>query len=147
MRFEGTLNIIAPREKVWKFLTDAEFVSRCAPGVKEMEVVIPEKKYLAVASVGFGSVVAVFKTDIEFQEFKELEFAKVRAHGTAPGSAVDATSEMLLTDGVDGSTDVKWTADIVIVGNIASIASRLMGSITKKLTHMFFDCVKKQIEA
>jgi len=147
VRFEGTLNIIAPREKVWKFLTDAEFVSRCAPGVKEMEVVIPEKKYLAVASVGFGSVVAVFKTDIEFQEFKELEFAKVRAHGTAPGSAVDATSEMLLTDGVDGSTDVKWTADIVIVGNIASIASRLMGSITKKLTHMFFDCVKKQIEA
>ncbi len=147
MYFEGITNIIAPREKVWKYLTDAEFVSQCAPGVKKMEVIVPDKKYQAVATVGFGSVVVEFKTVVEWQEFKVLEFAKIKAHGTAPGSAVDATSEMFLMDSVDGSTDLKWTADIVVAGNIASIASRLMGSITKKLTNMFFDCVKKQIEA
>lgn len=147
MHFEGTVNIIAPREKIWEFLTNAEFVSRCAPGVKEMKVVIPHEKYLAVASVGFGSIVAVFKADVEFQEKKEPEFAKVKLHGDTPGSAVDATSEMFLSNGVDGTTHLRWTADIVVAGKIASIASRVMGSVTKKLTTQFFECVKEQIEA
>jgi len=83
MHFEGTVEILAPRDKVWKFLTDAEFVTQCAPGVKEMEVVIPNEKYFAVASIGFGSVVAVFKTNVEFQEMDEPDFATFRTVQTA----------------------------------------------------------------
>ncbi|MEJ2563291.1 MAG: carbon monoxide dehydrogenase subunit G [Anaerolineales bacterium] len=147
MYFEGTVEIHASREKVWKFLTDADFVAKCAPGVKEMEIVIPDEKYFAVAKIGFGSVVATFKTDVTFEELKEPDFAAVKAHGKALDSAVDATSQMFLSDGVDGTTELKWTADIVVVGKIASIASRMMGSVTKKLTSRFFECVKKQIEA
>lgn len=147
MHYEGTVNILAPREKVWNYLTNAEFVAQCAPGVKEMEVVVPQEKYFAVAKIGFGSIVAVFKTDVEFQDMKEPEFATVKAHGDALDSAIDATSEMFLSDGVNGSTELKWTADIVVVGKIASIASRMMGSVTKKLTNRFFECVKTQIEA
>lgn len=147
MQFEGTVKIFTSREVVWKFLTNAEFVTQCAPGVKEMEVITPNEKYLAIASVGFGSVVAVFKTDIEFLEMKKPEFARVRAHGDASGSAVDATSEMILLDCEDGSTELKWTANIVVVGKIASVASRMMDSVTKKLTTNFFECVKQQIEA
>ncbi len=147
MHFEGTVNIVAPRERVWEFLTNAEFVSQCAPGVKEMEVVVPNEKYLAVASVGFGAVVVVFKADVEFQELREPEFAKVKAHGDASDSAVDVISEMFLSNGSDGSTDLNWNAEIMVVGKIASVASRMMSSVTKKLTTMFFECVKKQIEA
>lgn len=147
MHFEGTVEIHAPREKVWKYLTNAEFVTQCAPGVKEMEVIVPNEKYFAVASVGLGSVVAVFKTNVEFHALKELEFARVRAHGDAPGSAVDASSEMTLSNGANGSTELKWTADIVVVGKIANIASRMLGSVTRKLTNSFFECAKRQIEA
>ena len=147
MHLEGSVNIIAPREKVWKFLTNADFVSHCAPGVKEMEVVVPNEKYYAVASIGFGSVVASFKTNVDFQEMREPEFARVRAHGDASGSTVDATCEMILSNNANSSTELYWTADIVVVGKLAIIASRMMGSLTKKLTSMFFDCVKRQIEA
>jgi carbon monoxide dehydrogenase subunit G len=146
VHLEGSVSISAPREKVWKYLTDAEFVAQCAPGVKEMEVITPNEKYRAVASIGFGSVVAVFKTDVMFEEMKEPEFARVRAHGGGSGSMVDVTSEMRLSDNGDGSTEMRWTADVDVSGRIASIASRVMGSVTKKLTQAFFDCVKKQIE-
>lgn len=146
MYFEGTVNINAPREQVFKFLTDADFVAQCAPGVKEMLVIVPKEKYQAVAAVGFGSVVAEFRTDVEFLEMIPHDRAKVKAHGNAPGSAVDAISEMFLTDGLNGTTDLQWTADIAVVGSIASIAARLMGPVTKKLTGMFFECVKGKIE-
>jgi len=147
MHYEGIVNIHAPRRKVWEYLTNAEFVTQCAPGVKDMEVVVPSEKYIAVASVGFGAVVVEFKTDVEFQELREPEYAKVKARGKAPGSAVDATSEMILSNSKNSVTELKWTADIVVSGKIASVASRMMGSITKKLTAKFFDCVKEQIEA
>jgi carbon monoxide dehydrogenase subunit G len=147
MHYEGTVNIAAEREKVWAFLTDADFVSQCAPGIKAMEIVVPNEKYLAVASIGFGAVVAEFKAQVEFLEMKEPEFARVKAHGDSSDSAVDVTSEMHLTDGSNGSTDLAWSADIVVLGKIASVAARMMGSVTKKLTNKFFECVKDQIEA
>ncbi len=147
MYFEGTVLINAPRDKIWKFLTDADFVAQCAPGVKEMIIIVPNEKYQAIATIGFGSVAAVFRTDVEFLELVPIERAKVRAHGDAAGSAVDATSEMILSSSADGSTELKWTAEIVVVGKIASVASRMMGSITQKLTTKFFECVKRQIEA
>lgn len=147
MHFEGTVTISAPREKVWKSLTNAEFVAQCAPGVREMKVIVPDEKYIAVASVKFGAVAAVFKANVDFLEMREPESAKVKAHGDTPGSAVDIMSEMVLSPGVDGTTELKWNADIEVVGKIASVASRMMSSLAKKLTTKFFECVKRQIEA
>lgn len=146
MQLEGSVNIKAPRTKVWSFLTDPDLVSQCAPGLQSMEVIVPNKKFKAVAAIGFGTVKLTFKNDVEFVELDEPNRAKIKVHGTAPGSAVDVMSEMFFSDGPDESTDLKWTADIVIVGTIASLASRLMGGITKNLTGEFFNCIRKKIE-
>jgi carbon monoxide dehydrogenase subunit G len=53
---------------------------------------------------------------------------------------------MELADGANGSTDLAWSADVTISGTIASLAARLMGSVTQKLTASFFDSVRKDIE-
>ncbi|HEX6303868.1 MAG TPA: carbon monoxide dehydrogenase subunit G [Anaerolineales bacterium] len=147
MQFDGTVNIEAPREKVWEFLTDPNLVSQCAPGLKSVEVIEPDKKFRAVAGVGFGSVKVTFETDVEWVEVDAPNYAKMKAHGKAPGSGVDINSTMKLSDGPDGATEMQWSADIVVVGTIASMASRLMGSVTRRLTADFFNCVKDKIEA
>jgi carbon monoxide dehydrogenase subunit G len=115
--------------------------------VQSVEIVVPDQKFRAVASVGFGSVKATFVTDVEWLEVDSPSRAKMKAHGKAPGSAMDAISEMKLSEGADGSTDLKWSADVTVVGTIASLAARLMGSVTQKLTGEFFNCVKKKIES
>ena len=147
MQFDGTVNIEAPRERVWEFLTDPNLVSQCAPGLKSVEVIEPDKKFRAVAGVGFGSVKVTFETDVEWVEVDAPNYAKMKAHGKAPGSGVDINSTMKLSDGPDGATEMQWSADIVVVGTIASMASRLMGSVTRRLTADFFNCVKDKIEA
>jgi carbon monoxide dehydrogenase subunit G len=73
--------------------------------------------------------------------------AVMKAHGKAPGSAIDATSEMKLIPVAGDRTTLSWTADVVVLGTIASLAARLMGSVTDKLTGDFFSCVKAKIEA
>lgn len=147
MKLEGTVTIQAPRERVWSFLTDPHQVSQCAPGVESVEVVIPDKSFRATASIGFGTVKARFTGDVEWLELDRPNRAKMKAHGKAPGSAADVVSEMTLGEAPNGATELRWTADVNVVGQIASLAARLMGTVSKKLTAVFFDCVRSKIEA
>jgi carbon monoxide dehydrogenase subunit G len=147
MHLEGSVNIKASRETVWQFLTDPNKVSQCAPGVETVEIVEPGKKFRAVAAIGFGTVKARFAGDAEFVELEAPNRAKIKAHGNAPGSATDVMSEMFLSDGPEGSTEMRWTADIVVLGQLASLAARMMAPVSQKLTEQFFACVKKKIEA
>ncbi|MFP3854417.1 MAG: CoxG family protein [Anaerolineales bacterium] len=146
MELSGSTEIDAPRERVWNFLTDPNEVSKCAPGLESMEVLEEGKKFRAVVSVGFGSMKSRFSADIEWLELDEPDRAKMKAHGTAPGSTADAVSEMLLSETESGGTKLDWSADVSIQGTIASLASRLMGSVTQRLTGEFFNCVKKNVE-
>ena len=146
MRFEGKVAIQAPRQEVWNYLTDPEKVAGAAPGLDKLEILEPGKKFRATTSIGFGTVKVKFVNDVEWVEMTPPTNAKMKAHGTAPGSGVDATTSMTLTDAADGGTDLAWSADIQIVGTIASMAARLMGGVTKKMTAAFFDKVREQIE-
>jgi carbon monoxide dehydrogenase subunit G len=147
MHFEGKLNIKAPRDKVWAFLTDPDAVSKCAPGLESLEIVEPGKKFRATTSVGFGAVKVRFVNDVEWVELDAPKRASMKAHGKAPGSGVDATTAMDLSDGANGGTDLAWQADVSVVGTVASLAARLMSSVTNKLTARFFDRVREEIEA
>lgn len=146
MNFKGTVTINAPREKVWRFLTDPQELTQCAPGLESLEVITPNERFRAVASVGFGAIKATFTADAEWIDVDPPNQARMKVHGKAPGSAVDATSQMKLSDGADGATVLDWSADVTIIGAIASLAARLMGTVTQKLTASFFDCVRKRIE-
>jgi len=147
LQFAGTVTIEAPRAKVWKFLTDPHSVGLCAPGLESLEIINPDKQFKVVASVGFGSVSVKFNMDVEWLEIDPPNRGKIKARGSAPGSAVEGSSEMILRDLPNGSTELDWSADVVVFGTIASLASRLMGSLTRRLTGEFFNCVKAKIES
>ena len=146
MLLKGDVTIHAPRKKVWDFLTDPNQIGQCVPGLEKIETIEELKRYRGVVSVGLGSVKARFSGDVEVLELDEPNRAKLRAHGTATGSAADAVSEMSLSDGPDNSTVVKWTADISVSGQLASLVSRLMVPVSQKLAGVFYDEVRKRIE-
>lgn len=147
MQFQGEVNIEAATEAVWKFLTDPHAVGQCVPGLESIEVITPDEKFRAVAQVGLGSVKVRFTTDVEWLELEAPNRATMKAHGRAPGSTMDASSTMVLEPRGEASTQLIWTADVTVQGTIASLASRLMSGVSRRLTAEFFDCVKEKIEA
>jgi carbon monoxide dehydrogenase subunit G len=146
VHFEGKVNIKASRPDVWAFLTDAESVSQCMPGLESIEIITPSKKFRAIGALGLGTVKIKMNTDVEWLELDAPNRATMKMNGTAPGSSIDVASEMQLADGPDGSTDMDWSAEVKIHGTIASLAARLMKPVTQKMTGQFFGCVKKKIE-
>jgi uncharacterized protein len=147
MQLKGNVTIRAPRKQVWDFMTDPEQIGQCVPGVEKIEMIEPLKKYRGTVSIGFGSVKARFSGEVDVLELEEPNRAKLKAHGSASGSVADATSEMSLSDGPDGSTLVDWTADVNVSGQLASLAARLMVPVSQKLSNQFYEEVRKRIES
>ena len=147
MILKGDVTIRAPRKKVWDFMTDPDQIGQCVPGVEKIEMIEPLKRYRGIVSVGFGAVKARFSGDVEIIELQEPNYAKLKAHGSATGSVADAVSEMNLSNGPDGATQLHWTADVTIGGQLASLAARLMVPVSEKLAGIFYDQVRKKIES
>ena len=146
MLLKGNVIIHASRKRVWDFLTDPNQIGQCVPGVEKIETIVELKKYRGIVSVGLGSVKAKFSGEVDILELDEPNRAKLKAHGTATGSAADALSEMTLSDGENGATVVNWTADINVSGQLASLVSRLMVPVSQKLAGVFYEEVRKRIE-
>src|SRR5574342_492713 len=86
MQFQGTVEIAAPRDRVWAFLMDPQQVGSCGPGVESIEV-IDADHFKAKAKVGGGFISARFAVDMTVAERQEPDLAVLKAHGRAPRAA------------------------------------------------------------
>ena len=145
MHFQGTVQIAAPRDQVWAYVTDPNRVGACGPGVESIEL-IDAAHFKARAKVGIGFISAKFVVDGELAIITEQEVAEVKAHGQAPGSAVDATATMRLSDGSIGTTVMAWDAEVAISGTLASLGARLIEGTANKMIAQTFACMKAKLE-
>ncbi len=146
MQFQGTVDIAAPRDHVWAFLMDPDQVGSCGPGVESIEVVDADH-FKAKAKVGVGFISARFSVDLTIAERDVLNRAVIKAHGQAPGSAVDANANMALSGPAEGPTTMDWSADVLIAGTLASVGARLIEGTANKMIGQMFDCVRSKLEA
>ena len=146
MKFSGIVRIDAPRDRVWAFVIDPEQVSQCGPGVEKVEI-LDAQHFKATAKVGIGFISTRFVVNLEFVEATAPDSATIKAHGQAPGSAVDATARMRLSDGDDGGTVMDWEADVNIAGSLASIGARMIEGTADKMIAQTFDCMRSKLEA
>ena len=145
MHFEGSVPIKASRETVWAFVTDPEQVGQCGPGVESIDV-IDETHFKAAAKVGVGFINAKFNVNMEFAELQPPDRAVIKAHGQAPGSAVDANASMSLSDDGAGGTIMDWVADVNLSGTLASVGARLIEGTANKMIGQTFECMRAKLE-
>ena len=146
MQFSGTVEIAAARDRVWAFLMDPNLVGSCGPGVESIEVV-DDDHFKAKAKVGVGFISARFTVDMSLAERTEPDHAQIKAHGQAPGSAVDATADMTLSGPPEGPTGMAWSADVSIAGTLASVGARMIEGTANKMIGQTFDCIRAKLEA
>ena len=125
---------------------DPNQVGSCGPGVESIDVV-DEDHFKAKAKVGIGFISAKFNVDMTVAEKNAPDLAVLKAHGQAPGSAVDATANMALSGPAEGPTTMDWSADVLIAGTLASVGARLIEGTANKMIGQTFDCIRSKLEA
>ena len=146
MDIQGTEIISAPREKVWAFVTDAESVASCTPGVKSVRILEPGKRFEVVGGIKLGTVGLNAKNVIEFTDLVELEEARMKIRGRGPGTTIDATAELRLRNEESG-TALDWKGTVAVRGTLAALASRLLKPVTEKVLREMFAEMRSKIEA
>jgi len=146
VQFSGSTEINAPRDRAWAFVIDPQQVGWCGPGVESIEA-LDATHFRAKAKVGIGIISARFTVDLELLEANAPDRAAIKATGQAPGSAVEAAGEMRLSGPEAGPTTLDWSADVAILGTIASVGSRLIEGTADKLITQAFDCMRAKLEA
>ncbi len=146
MRFEGTLDIAAPRDRVWSFLTDPKQVTTCAPDVQRLDIADPHH-FNVVVRAGVGPIKSTFTMNVQFIELDRPKHAAVLARGQAPGSAVEMVSNMDLAEFDETHTVMEWSSEVTVSGMIQQVGARLLQGAADKITQQVFACIKAKLEA
>jgi uncharacterized protein len=146
MHFEGTFDVKSPKDKVFGVLMDPNQVSQCMPDLQKLEIKSPDD-YTAVVKAGVSFIRGDFNMHFTVLEKNPPTHAKLVAHGTGIGSTVDLDTLMDLSDGPNGGTSMKWSAEAKIGGRIASVGQRLMEGQAEKIIKQLFTCLEGKLNA
>lgn len=137
LTFAGSPDVAAPRETVWARLLDPSAVAASAPGVESVEALDPSR-YRVVCAFGVGSIKARFTLHVQLSDLAPPESARMRAHGTAPGSVVDVQTGVRLEPLGEGQIRLHWIAEATIGGTIASVGARLFEGTARRIMDRFW---------
>ena len=145
LHFEGVFVVSAPREQVFGAVGDPNQVARCIPDLRKLEVRSTDEFDVVVGirvAVITGELAMHFRT----VEKEPPSRAKLTAHGTGLGSAVDLEMVTELAVQPGGGTSMKWTAEATVSGKMASLGQGLMKSQAEKMIRQLFDCLRSKLE-
>ena len=146
MRFEGTLDISAPRDRVFAFLTDPAKVTTCAPDLRSLEIADPHH-FTVVVRAGVGPIKSTFTMNVQLLELDRPKHAALLARGQAPGSAVEMVSNINLAELDANNTVMEWWTEVTVSGMIQQVGARLMQGAADRITQQVFACLKEKLEA
>ena len=144
MKLDGTFTLRSPREKAWAFFLDPKALSVAIDDPHTIEVV-DRDNFKGTIRAGVAFIKGTFTWSATVKERTEWERARIQVHGSGMGSAFDIDSTIEMSE-AGGQTTVRWSADVVLNGTVASMGARLLQGTIDKKTNAFFENARKHLE-
>jgi carbon monoxide dehydrogenase subunit G len=136
MKIEGSTDIPAPRERVWKAFLDPATLAQAIPGCEKLEVA-GEGEFRAIMKVGVAAIKGTFEGKVRLSDLEPPNRYRMAVEGTGSPGFVRGEASMELSD-TEGGTRVAYSADVQIGGLIASVGQRMLGGVSKMMLDQFF---------
>ena len=144
MKVMGERQFEAPVATVWGVLNDPAQMAQTMPGVESFDIQ-DERHWRAHVKVPLGLGGLRMSIDFEKMEEREPEFAKLHAKGNGVGAIMNMdTSFHLSEDG--GGTNMRWEADVHILGPVASMGQRVLQPIVNQQVSQVLSSLDKQVQ-
>ena len=130
MKVDGTRELDAPVDVVWKVLMDPEHMAQLMPWVESFEVHDADH-WSASIKVPLGMGGLKLKFEFEQVERRPVEFAKLVAKGKGVGAIVNMQTDFHLAPEGE-KTSMRWEADVRIAGPVGSMGQRVFQPIVNQ---------------
>jgi hypothetical protein len=145
MKFEGSHDIPAPRQKVWEAFLDPEHLRQAIPGCEKLEA-LGGDEYKATMKIGVGGVKGTFEGKVRIMDKNPPESYRLAVEGTGGPGFVRGETVITLSDIPEG-TRVSYSADAQVGGLIASVGQRMLGGVSRMMADKFFTRMSELLQA
>jgi carbon monoxide dehydrogenase subunit G len=137
MKFQGEIQVAAPREAVFDKINDPVFFASCIEGVRDMTEIDPDH-YKATLETRIAYIKFKFAVTVDVVDRDRPNRVVARAEGTPMGivGRLSSTSTATLTDSGAG-TLVAYEIDASLTGKLGSIGQPVMRSKAKEMERQF----------
>ncbi|MGH9637868.1 MAG: CoxG family protein [Candidatus Angelobacter sp.] len=147
MKFQGSLLIARPVEKVWKFLWDIEKLSRCIPGCQGVKTIKEREKYELSVKDSVGPITVQFELLADVKKLEPLKLIEIAMEGK-DFKAGGVRQTMALTLSPKGNdTQVDFQTDVNVFGRLGTLGYPFVKKKAEAVIKEFGDNVKGAIEA
>ena len=145
MKVTGEREFEASRETVWQVLNDPAQMAKTMPGVESFDIQ-DDRHWRAHVKIPLGLGGLRMSIDFEKTEEREPEFAKLHAKGNGVGAVMNMDTSFNLSEGASGTTNMKWEADVHLLGPVASMGQRVLQPIVNQQVSQVLGALDKQVQ-
>ncbi|HZQ14847.1 MAG TPA: SRPBCC domain-containing protein [Pseudolabrys sp.] len=137
MRVEGVIGVAAPREAVFKRLSDARFFASCVDGVQDLAEIDPSH-YSATFTTKIAYLRFTFKVAVAMTKTSPPSEIEATVEGTPLGivGRLTATARTELVER-SGGTDIRYTIDALLAGKLGSMGEPVLRAKAKEMEKQF----------
>ena len=142
MKLEGTLQLHAPRKRIYELMVNPEVLQRCIPGCERLERT-GENVYTTTIRAGVGSIKGIFNGSVRLEDMRPPEHFRIVVEGKGTAGFLKGSGELDLEDQGD-ATVVHYTGDVQVGGTIASVGQRMIQGTAKMMATQFFTALEAE---
>lgn len=137
MNIVGEITVAAPREAVFKALSDAPFFASCIEGVQDLRQ-INAARYDAVLETRIAYMRFNFKVVVEMTKVLPPEAIEAKVEGTPLGVAgrLTATATTQLAE-AGACTIIRYAVDATLTGKLGSMGQPVLKAKAKEMEKQF----------
>lgn len=144
MKIEGSHELRAPRDRVFKALTDPAVLKRSIPGCERLEQTA-ENSYAVTLRAGVGSIKGVFTGNVRLEDERPPEHFRMVIEGKGQPGFLKGSGELDLEER-DGVTVVNYKGDVQVGGTIAGVGQRMIQGAAKMMASQFFTAIEAEAQ-
>jgi hypothetical protein len=145
MRFEGRHELRAPRESVYRALTDPATLQGCIPGCESLEKT-GDNTYAARLTASVGPVSGTFSSNVRLEETQPPMRYRIVFDGVGQSGFMRGTSDFQLEEQA-GLTVLQYTADFHVGGVLAAVGQRMLQGAARMMASKFFTAIEAAAQA
>jgi carbon monoxide dehydrogenase subunit G len=143
VKLQGERTFAARRELVWEVLNDPKQMAEVMPGVESFDVE-DDRHWRAHVKIPLGLGGLRLSINFDKVEEREPDFARLHAKGTGVGALMDMDTQFHLSE-AEGSTAMRWEADVRVAGPVGSMGQRVLQPIVNQQVKNVLAALEQQI--